>query len=447
MIPRLAARLRGSRFLRDSAVLQVAALVNGGASLFSAFGLAFLLGPSAQGEFYLAMATWSFLWFFVNLGLYNVAASQVASAIERKNGAKAGQWIAWLAKASLAIGAGATLLGLCTFPLFARWAYDAPVVGRAAVILALTPLVELPRVALNAGLQGARRMASLARVECGQELSRVFLVLVGALATGDAIGPALGTLIASLLGSLLSLDAYSREARAEGALLPPLRRVLGELRGVPLAGGLRLGLRVGLMRNVDAYGVQILPPMVLGIFGDPAWVAYLRLAQRFVGVARLLMSGIARTALSHFSGLVGRRAHAELESAYWRASLGSGLLMTSALLLSLPLAPLVIAYFPPAYHDPVWLCYRILLPGVIVVSFSVANDTFYLVTNTLRVAILLQLIGLVFGLAVVVLCSWLWPTFGTALGLSISFSWSLAHLAYAATWFRRQRRDPELLAG
>lgn len=55
-------------------------------------------------------------------------------------------------------------------------------------------------------------------------------------------------------------------------------------------------------------------------------------------------------------------------------------------------------------------------------------------------AVLLQFIGLILGLGVIVLCSWLWPTFGTALGLSISFCWSLAHVAYAVSWFRRQRR-------
>ena len=447
MIGGLAARLRGSRFVRDSAVLQLAAVVSGVASLVSALGLAFVLGPVAQGEFYLAVATWSFLWFFVSLGLYNVTASQVAAAIARGNEAKVGSWVAWLAKASFVIGLGATLLGQLLLPAFAQWAYDAPVVGRAAAILALTPLLELPRVVLNAALQGARRMSALAAVENGQELTRVFLVVMGAAATGDAVGPAIGMVGASLVGALLSIDAYVRESRRPGVLLPSLGSVAGRLREVPLALGLRLGLRVGLMRNVDAYGVQILPPMVLGIFGDRAWVAYLRLAQRFVGVARLLMSGIARTALSHFSGLVGTRDHAALEPAYWRATLGSGLLMTLALLGSLPLVPLVIAYFPAAYHEPVWLCYQILVPGVIIVSFSVANDTFYLVTNTLRVAVIIQFAGLFVGLSAIVLCSWLWPTFGTALGMSINFCLSLAHVAYAAFWFRRRRRESEPPAG
>lgn len=435
------ARLRGSRFLRDTAALQGAAVVSGVASLISAFCLAFVLGPDVQGQFYLAVATWSFLWFVVNLGLYNVATSQVAAALARGNSEKAGSWLAWLVKASAVVGAGATLVGVLAFPAFAEFAYGSSTVGIAAAVLALTPLVELPRVVLNAALQGGRHMSPLARVENGQELSRVFLVVSGAIWTGDAVGAAVGTLAGSAIGSLLSLDAYLRETRRKDSILPSLQVIRRCLREVPTTHGLRLGLRVGLMRNVEAYGVQILPSMVLGVLGDAAWVAYLRLAQRFVGVARLMMSGIARTALSHFSGLVGTKDHAALEPAYWRATLGSGAIMTAVLLASLPIVPQVIALFPPAYHDPVWLCYRILVPGVIVVSFSVANDTFYLVTNTLRVAVLLQFIGLAVGLSLIITFSWLWPTYGTAVGLSLSFFWSLAHVTYAGLWFRRRRLD------
>lgn len=440
MIEGLGRRLRGSRFVRDSAVLQAASVVAGVASLASAFGLAFLLGPTAQGEFYLAMATWSFLWFFVNLGLYNVAASQVASAAERGNASKAGAWVAWLLKASLVIGAGATLLGLFALPRFCTWMYGTERVGQAAAILALTPLLELPRVALCAGLQGARRMAPLARVECGQELARVFLVLTGAVATGDPLGPAIGTVVASAMGSLLALDAYARDSRREDCLLPGLGEVRRLMRDIPVSMGMRLGIRVGLVRNLDAYGIQILPPMIIGVFGESAWVAYLRLAQRFLSVAGMVLTGVARTALSHFSGLVGKDDHDALESAYWRASLASGVLMGGVYLASLLVVPLVVQAFPPAYHDPIWLCYVILLPGKMLASFSVANDTFYLVTNTLKVAVILQFVSLGLVVGSTLLFSWLYPTFGAAVGLSLMHVTCLLHMGYIGFWFRRRRR-------
>ncbi len=437
----LLARLRGSRFLRDSATLQVAAGVSGVASLMGAFALAHVLGPTRQGEFYLAVATWSFLWFTVNLGLSHVAISQIAAAAARKNADKVGYWIAWMLKVSLVLGLLVGALGWLALPAFCRWAYGSEAAGTAAAILALTPLTALPRVALNSALQGARRMGALARVENGEELTRVFLVVGGALATGDAIGPAIGTVISSAVGSLLSINAYLRECRAKVAPLPGLSVVRAGLREVPITHGMRLGLRVGLMRNVGTYGIQILPAMMLGIFGDEAWVAFLRLSQRFVDVARMIMGGISRTALSHFSGLMGTQNLDRLEKSYWRASLLSGGLMTAGLLLSLPVAPWLIGFFPDRYHEPVWLCYRILVPGVIIFSFSVANDTFYLVTNTLKAAVVLQLLGLVLCTGLTAFFAWMWPTVGTAIGLSVSFAWSVIHVVYAGYWFRSRRTE------
>jgi len=427
-----------SRFFVDAATLQVAGVFKSFGSLASTFALAHILGATLQGEYYLAVATWSFLWFTVNLGLQTVTTSQVAAAAARGNQYKVAAWLAYLIKASLVIGLLALALASTLLPYITglEWVFGDSSIGVLAALLALTPILELPRIVAGAGLQGTRRMLALARVETAQECSRVVLVVAGALITGSALGPIIGSLAASAVGSVLAVDMYRRETRHGDGRLPGLRDVLAKLWEVPLTHGLRLGLRMGLVRNVDAYGVQILPSILLGMFGDRAWVAYLRLAQRFVGAARMLMEGINRTALPYFSELVGLRDMSRLSRAYWRATLTSGLLISSGLLLSLPIAPYVIEYFPREYHDPVWIIYLILLPGTMVVSFSVANDTFYLVTDTLKAGIQLSLLGLVVNSSVVALLAWQFPQVGVAVGLSFTFCWSLVHIAYAFWWFR-----------
>jgi len=369
-----------------------------------------------------------------------VAINQIAAAAARQQSAKVELWIAWLAKATLVIGVGLSVFAWLVLPPFASFAFDSAVVGRCGAWLACTPLLELPRVALTAALQGTRRMTSLARIENGQELARVFLVICGALATGTAMGPVLGTLGASAVGSLLAIDLYRRECRQPGSDLPPLRAWLARIGSVPLTYGLRLGLRVGVVRNLDVYAVQILPSMLLGYFGDAAWVAYMRLAQRFVGLARTFMAGINRTALPYFSQLRSTQSVERLERAYWRATLFSGLVVSGGLLLSIPLAPLLIGLFPRDFHGPVLLCYWILVPGAMVVAFSVANDVFYMVTNTLGVAIKLQVVCMVITTTTVAACAATWPTFGTAIGLSICYCCSAVHVGYAALWFRRNAR-------
>ena len=108
---------------------------------------------------------------------------------------------------------------------------------------------------------------------------------------------------------------------------------------------------------------------------------------------------------------------------------------------SLVVMPFVVSFFPPDYHAPVWTIYKILVPGVMIVSFSVANDVFYIVTQQMRVAIVLSVVGLFVNTAQVALFAWWLPTVGVAIGLTVTCLWSLVHMAYAWNWFRRH---PEL---
>jgi O-antigen/teichoic acid export membrane protein len=445
--------LRSSRFLRDSTTLQVGALCLSAGNLLGLLALTHVLGAQNQGEFYLAIALYSFLWFLVGMGLYPVTISHVAKAIADGKRELVAHWLGYLGKGTFLLGL--VCLALAWFvlpPLVELWfkdsTQDPSQVARNAGILCLIPLAEVPRVVAMAGLTGARRMGSLARVENGQEASRVLLVVVGALATGDARGPVVGLLLASCVGSLLGLEAWLREARA--GYLPGPWTVFKSARVLPLRAGLKEGLQMGLVRNIDAFGVQILPTLILGHFGSARWVAYLRVAQRFTDVVRLMMKGISQTVLPVLSELRGGRDPARLRHVYWRASGLSGLVVGAGLLLSLIVAPTIIERcLPRDFRDPVWRCLLILAPGVLVVGFSVANDIFYLVTGTLKVGIWLSVVGLVVNTTVVALLAWQLPTVGVAMGLSFTFLWSVTHLAYAAWWFHRNLDSarPEGLRG
>ncbi|MDP6938671.1 MAG: hypothetical protein QF848_07530 [Planctomycetota bacterium] len=449
----LVERFMGSRFVRDSATLQAASMLNSLGSLACALALAHILGSLQQGEFYLAIATYSFLWFSVNLGLYPVATSQLAAAAARGSDYKVAFWIAYLIKALLWMGVAFAVLAVAVLPWVAEHVYHTPSLGwgaaygqpliKAAALMALTPLLELPRSACCAAFQGTRRMVALAKVENGQECVRVFLVVAGAVITQDAVGPTVGMLLASCVGSVLAVDAYVRETRSGEAPLPSLRMVLGRFKEAPLFYGLRLGLRLGVTQNMHALGVNILPTMVLGFVGNTRWVAYMRLAQRIVDAVRTLMQGINRTALPYFSELVGLKDLRGLRRAYWRATLGSGALVSTGVVLIGFLVPSLVEVFPSDYRDPVWTVFLILAPGVMVVSFSVANDTFYLVTDNLKVAIVFGAVQFAVHLTLLALLGHFYPKVGPSIALTVFFFSSVIHPAYAYFWFRRKAGGSE----
>lgn len=433
-----------SRFLRDSATLQIGALCISAGNLLGVIALTHVLGARNQGELYLSIATYSLLWFLIGLGLTPVAIGHVARAAGHGDRDEAAAWLAHLGKVTAVLALALLVFAQLLLPAATEaWlggrVQDAQRVARDAVLLCATPLLEVPRLVALSGLTGTRRMAAVARVENGHEALRVALTVSGALITGDARGPVLGMLAASALGSCLGIEAWIREARA--GHLPGPRAVLRPRVRLGWAAGLREGVQMGFVRNINVATSQVLPSLILGRFGSPAWVAYLRVAQRFTDVARMLAQGISRTALPALSDSGVLHDPTRLRRAYWRASGLSGITVGAGLLVGLALAPKLVALLLPRdYATPVWTCLWILTPGVLVLGFSAVNDTFYLVTGNLRVVLAFSVVGLFVNSAMMAGLAALWPDIGVACGLSFTYAWSLLYIAYAGWWLHRRAR-------
>ncbi|MBI5363976.1 MAG: hypothetical protein HZA53_12405 [Planctomycetes bacterium] len=436
------------KFVRDTATLQVGTLFVSAGNLASAVLLAHVLGAREQGHYYVAVTLYSLLWFLLNQGVTGATVSQVAAASARGLRDKAAAWLAFLAKAYIVIGAVLVVLGWVLLPwISALVSPDDPTAAAAtarwAFWLTFTPFLEIPRVVLCAGLQGTRTMLPFARTESAQEAIRVFLVIALAVITESPEGPILGMVAASFLGSCLAIEQYRSAQRASATLLPSIGEIAAQFRAVPLLRGLPLGLKLGLCRSIDAVGVQVLPTLFLERYGSTEWVAYVRLAQRLMNVPILFMQGLSRTLLPRLSELAGVQDRERFRATFVKASLYSGAIISAGLLLSLAVLPALLQHlFPAEYRQPIWTVSLILTPGLIALSFSIANDTFYLVTNTLRVAMVLSLIGIVVNGFVVWFLARAWPETGVAWGLTITMFWCVTHYLYAA-WYFRSRRGPK----
>jgi len=441
MLKRLQQRIRQLRerkIVRDTLTLQASSLVNAGANLAGTVLLAHLIGPAAQGRDYLALSLYARLFFALNQGLQGAAVSQIASARARGLEDKAAVWLGFLLKSYALVGLVLLGLGFWGLPVLGPLLKADELSTRLALLLTLTPLLELPKVVVAAGLQGTRQMLPLARIENGTEVLRLFLIVIGALCTGDATGAVLGTLAGSLCSSLLALECYAR-ARTASEFLPGWREIAGHARDVPLRKGLPLGFKLGLTRSIDAIGTQALPTLILNfVSGSTAAVAYLRIAQRLLSVPLLLMQGISRNLLPKFSELAGLRDMQRFRGEFARTMLISGSLISVGVLATMPLLALGVGwFFPVGYHEPVRLMAWILVPGFVVMSFSVANDIFYLVTNTLVAGMVICVIGLIFNALAVWYLAWLDPIYGVAWGLSVTYASAALHYAYEWWWLRR----------
>lgn len=429
-LKRLFGRVLGNRFVRDAATLQVASLLNQGSQLLSTILIAYLLGAHGQGLFSIAVALQGFTWFLVNVGVGPATVSQIGAAAARDMEHKTAAWIAFLVKAILILALVIVVVGWLFLPRLAWELYDDRSVGVWAWWLCFQPIVELPKIVVGVAFQGTRRMLALGQLENAHELVRLFLVVLGAILTGSAEGAVLGHLAAAGFGSAIGLSLYQR-ARADGGHpLPSPREVLRWLPEVPLRKGIRLGFRVGLVKNAHVMVMDVLPRLIIGGMASPEYTAYFHIAHRIIGIPTMVMQGVSRVAVPALGGLAGLQDVARFRRLFLRVSFTTGALITSGVLIFLPLIPFAVErFFPEGYRDPVFTFAKILAIGRILFSFGAALEGFYMAANKVRLWLWLSLAG---SFVTVPINVWLIvhvPIWGTAWGITVYQSWLLVHYA------------------
>ena len=111
-----------SRFMRDTATLQVAGVVNQLSQMVSTVLLAYLLGAQGQGLLVTAIALQGALHFLVNTGVVPATVAQIAAAAARGNAEKTAGWVAFVAKSILLFGLAIFLVGWFVLPWIGeRW--------------------------------------------------------------------------------------------------------------------------------------------------------------------------------------------------------------------------------------------------------------------------------------------------------------------------------------
>ncbi len=441
--------MRGSRFARDSTVLQAGSLVLAASGLFAALALSHILGASKLGEYYLSSAVFGALWFALNLGVTSVATSRVATASQSGDLDEVRDWMAFSVEAALIMGTLCALLCWFALPRLLDWwlagdSYQAKRVAQFAALLALETLIGLPRLLCIVGFQGQRRMASLTRMENVQEFSRAGLVIAGAFWTGSMMGAIIGQLVAAVCGIGVALHFYRKE-RSQDERLPTFLSVVGRIGKVRIRGRWSLGIRMGLVRSIDAYAVQVLPALVLGRYGTTDLVTYLRVAQRFVNVLKLFMAGVGRTGFAALSAAGKDPDPRRLGHVYRQTSLLGGGCVIVATLGLLPFLPWFLgSFWPPDFKEPVWNFVLIFLPGVWLMGFSVVNDVFYLITDRLHVGILISTVSFICLVPVFFVMAHLVPEKGIAIALSLTYSVSIVHVISAFIWLRKGQQPSTL---
>lgn len=436
-------RLLQSRFAKDSAWLQASAALQAVSALASSVIVAKLIGDDEQGRYFTALSLYGFGFMMLGQGVVHASVSQLAQAIARDDADKAAGWIAFVAKSYALLGIVVAVGGYFLFPWLGDVIAHDHEIGVWAFWLAFSPLLELVRVVAYTTFQGARRMRELAMLEVAAEGCRLVAVSVGAWLTGSAVGPVVGTVIATGCGSVIGLHLFRRVGRGVGHKLPSPRLILARTREVPLGKGLALSFRVGALRSLDALAFNVLPPLVIQSAGRlagagdmSATVAHFRVVQRVLNVPITILQSLSRTALPALSGIAGRGDAKQFRRAFLRVTATGGLIMASGVACAVLVLPWVAPLWGDDYVEPMVRIGRILALGFALQGLAVAFDSFYILAQKLRVAILLSFGSMGMSLPAMYILTYLQPETGAAWGLVVCYSWVWVHIAYIARWFK-----------
>lgn len=439
-------RFVSNKFLKDAATLQVSGLLNQFSQLFSSVVIAFLLGAHGQGVFSVAVMLQALFYNLVNVGVVQATVSQVAAASARDMHEKVAGWLAFLVKTYLVFSAVLIGTGWLVLPRLSTWWYSSQLgieeahdLGVWAWWLTFWILIDTPRAVAQVAFQATRRMLALAQLDNGHELMRMFCVIGGALITGSAKGAVLGEIASRVLAALLGLSMYRAARHDGGSWLPSMRELLQRVPEIPLARGLRLGLRVGVIKNTTTLVVTVLPRLLIAGSASFAWVAYFHIAQRIMALPQMMMQGVSRTILPALAEKRGRKDFSGFRRLYWRTTWIAGVAISIAVVLGLALVkPVVDATFPDDYAWPVLQCCAILAVGVIPSAFAVAQDPFYILTDRMRPNLIICFVGALVTIPANAVLAVIEPNTGPVWGQALYLSWVLVHFAYIAYYFKRE---------
>lgn len=435
-----------SRFVQDSFILQISGMGVAASQLVSALVIAHQLGSDGQGLYVSGLKLYA-LFVILTTGVYPAVVSQIGAAVTRNQKEKIAAWQAFVIKAYFTFGLLFFGVGALLLPSIAEQWFENETLGYWAWWLCLTPLLELGRLVASATFQGTRRMGELARLDLGTELGRASLIIGSVFIWDSAQAAVIATLVSSAWASLLGLTLYRWSSKRHETSLPGLRSILNRVRDVPLSVGVPLSFRMGFLRSLDALAFDILPPLFLlaaGISMDLSnaenQVGYFNTAQKIMLVPVTLLAGVGRNALPTLSGVAGRKDPEAFRRGFLRITVFGGLVTLGGIALALLAMPYVVGLiWPSDYKQPVAVLASILAIGYVIKGFSSGFDSFFMLTDRLKVAMTFSGLSMLFSFPMMYWLTLQFPRTGAAWGVVANFSWGLLHYLYILWFFRTKQ--------
>ena len=355
-------RLRESKFVRDTLVLQIGRIGTTGLSFVSFWLVIRLMGVEQYGVWKLVLALLG-IWQTLDItGIGQLTSTRLAIAVGRKDTHDALDLMAIYAKVVLAWALISVVVLFTLGPLVAARLYDGDQrIGVLAGWLSLTLAADSLYTLIIVTLQSRRLMRQLAVL---QNLNQVVLfacIVIAMLLSPTPEALLAGRLVYSYSTLALAFYLYARLRDEAGVTFPPLGAVFRRAARVSLRGYWRAGVAMAFDKNISALYTQV-PMTLVGMLAGPAAAGVLGVGHDVVARSSLLTGPVLENVQAVVPQSVGRGDYAKLRRNFGRVLLVMAAGATAFYVLLALAAPLVVPLVFGADTAPA-------VPIVIILSF------------------------------------------------------------------------------
>ncbi|MCC6615074.1 MAG: hypothetical protein IT320_16475 [Anaerolineae bacterium] len=311
-------QLTHSKFVRDTAVLQVGKI---GATAFSAISSLIawrVLGPDVNGVFSLAIGFVA-LWNTLDLtGIPTSVSTHLGMAVGARDETAILDTMAVYVRITMLVNLAIAALIVLVGPVVAAQLYPAdPQIGVLAVGLAFTSFADALYNLVLIGLQSRRQMRTVAVMNVANQFVLTVCVLAAVILAPSAQGLVGARLVYSYTTMLLALWVYARQRRAAEPTLPQITAIAQRAWRVPTRRYLSFGFANAVDKNLAAYFTQV-PLQLVGVLAGTRAAGYLGLALSGIGYLSILTSAIFDNMQAVVPQMVGRKEFSRLRQAFPR---------------------------------------------------------------------------------------------------------------------------------
>ena len=389
-------RLLGRRFAREVMTLQIGSFATLGLQFVTSVVITNILNAGPLGQYYLAGNVLNWVTTFVNLAVGQALITRLAAAHAQRDREECLRLLAYYLKTGIAVALLESALGLVLAEQLGVLVVGNAAIGDLARVLFVTPPFLMFYNMGVLALQSSRQITRLTLLENGALMGTSLLNVAVVGLGGGLTGLLYSVAFAQVCTAIAALLLY-RATLPQMQVYPTLGEIVRAAPGVPFRRYFAFSALVSIDKNFANF-LALAPTTLLGRVGNPAQVAYFRVAFNLMNFLSIPLSPISRNLYAKLAEVAARANPRELGITLLKVSLGAGAISVVSSGALVAASPLILKIYRPEFGPSQAVIY-VLGIRFALLGFGVGLGPIYQVLHEMKLAIVTKVVpaAIMFG--------------------------------------------------